>query len=235
MHKLIQQPEIFTNGFIDILNNGQVNASARIVRLYTGEPERLIIPISLYSGISANNFQYSTAWNSMPQNDHLLNQFINPMSGLVNMSAEDLLFFNKTDKLTRAGWIYHFGERLMSGFKAGAVSDPQTGKPVNFLNSFATTGLYLQTGAWERTNNDTPGICWLALRYHWCYSHPATLASFMPNIYTNGIYTGYSLGVGIDINKLVNLRAIYYKYLKRPEIDYSLPIYQFSFNYSLKS
>src|SRR5436190_16147424 len=51
------KPEIFTNGFIDIINNGQINASARFIRLYIGEPGRFAIPLSLYSGVSANNFQ----------------------------------------------------------------------------------------------------------------------------------------------------------------------------------
>ena len=30
------KPEIFTSGFIDIINNGQVNASARFIRLFIG-------------------------------------------------------------------------------------------------------------------------------------------------------------------------------------------------------
>ena len=30
------KPEILTSGFIDIVNNGQVNASARFIRLFVG-------------------------------------------------------------------------------------------------------------------------------------------------------------------------------------------------------
>jgi len=30
------KPEILTSGFIDIINNGQVNASARFIRLFIG-------------------------------------------------------------------------------------------------------------------------------------------------------------------------------------------------------
>lgn len=40
------------------------------------------------------------------------------------------------------------------------------------------------------------------------------------------------MGFGIEINNLVNIKGIYYKYTKKPEIEYGLPIYQFSFNYS---
>ena len=40
--------------------------------------------------------------------------------------------------------------------------------------------------------------------------------------------------LGVEIDSLVNIKVRYYKYTKKPEIDYSLPIYQFSFNYSMK-
>ncbi|MEO6583936.1 MAG: hypothetical protein ABIO05_06410 [Ferruginibacter sp.] len=33
------------------------------------------------------------------------------------------------------------------------------------------------------------------------------------------------------INNLVDIKSIYYKYVKAPEIDYGLPIYQFTYNY----
>jgi len=229
------KPEIFTNGFIDIMNNGQVNASARFIRLCIGEPGRLAIPLSLYSGVSANNFQNQSSPAGGPKsNDHLVNGYINPLSGLVNLSMDGVLFFKKTEKVTKAGLLYHTGERVLNGYKTGLVSNPQTGKPVNFLNSFATLGLYFQTGAWERSNAKNVGVFWLVIRYHICYTNPSQIRDFLPDIQTNGVYSGYSLGFGIEINTLVNIKAIYYKYIKQPEIDYSLPIYQFSFNYSLK-
>ena len=79
------------------------------------------------------------------------------------------------------------------------------------------------------------GIFWLALRYIACYTNPAQIKAFLPDVKTNGIYHGYAVGFGVEINNLVNLKAIYYKYSKQPEIEYALPIYQFSFNYSLKN
>ncbi|HQX95819.1 MAG: hypothetical protein IPH34_10640 [Chitinophagaceae bacterium] len=231
----VPKPEIFTSGFIDIINNGQVNASARFIRLFIGEPGKLSIPLSFYSGVSANNFQNQTGANGLLRsNDHLVTQYINPLSGLINISSDGNVFFKKTEKATKAGWLYHFGERVMTGFKTGQANNPQTGKPVNFLNSFASSGLYFQTGAWERTNSKNVGVCWLAMRYHICYTNPQQIRSFLPDISTNGVYMGYSMAFGVEINNLVNLKVIYYKYTKEPEIDYSLPIYQFSFNYSLK-
>jgi hypothetical protein len=229
------KPEIFTNGFIDVMNNGQVNASARFIRLYIGEPGKLAIPLSLYSGVSANNFQNQNTATGSRSNDHLVNQYINPLSGLINLSIDGIVYLKKTERVTKTGVLYHVGERVLTGYKTGLATNPQTGKPVNFLNSFGTLGLYLQTGAWERSNSKNVGVFWLATRYHIMYSNSKQIKEFLPDVQTNGLYHGYSLGFGVEINNLVNLKAIYYKYSKAPEIDYGLPIYQFSFNYSFKN
>ena len=74
----------------------------------------------------------------------------------------------------------------------------------------------------------------MAFRYHICYTNPNQIAVFLPGTITNGIYDGYSIGFGVEINNVVNLKAIYYRYIKQPENEYSIPIYQFSFNYTLK-
>ncbi len=231
-----QQPEIFTAGFIDIMNNGQVNASARFIRLRIGEPGKFSIPLSFYGGVSNNTFQSQAGSGAIIRsNEQLINQYINPLSGLINISADDILYFSKTKSLTKAGLIYQIGERVLTGYRVGPASNPQTGKPSNFLNSFATAGLVFQTGAWERNNDKNMGIFWLACRYIACQSSNKSIKEFLPDIQTNGFYHGYSVGFGIEINSLVSLKAVFYKYLKQPEMDYSLPIYQFSFNYSLKN
>jgi hypothetical protein len=230
------KPEIFTNGFIDIINNGQVNASARFIRLYIGEPGKFAIPLSIYGGVSANNFQNNTNPVILKSNDHLVTNYINPLSGLINLSVDGVIFKKRAkEKITKVGLLYHIGERVLTGFKAGPVTSPGTGKSVSFFNSFASVGLYFQTGAWERTNAKNVGVFWIALRYIGCYSNPTQIKSFLPDIQTNGIYLGFSPAFGIQINNLINLKIIYYKYTKKPEIDYSLPIYQFSLNYSLKN
>lgn len=228
------KPEIFTSGFIDIINSGQLNASARFIRLYIGEPGKFAVPLSLYSGVSSNNFK--TAHSSLQRNnDELVTNFINPLSGLANISIEGLILFKKrSEKVTKAGFLYHFGERVLTGVRIGPPNYPTTGKPVNFLNSFASTGLYFQTGAWERNNSKNVGVSWFAIRLIGCYTNASQIKEFLSSIKTNGVYTGYSLAWGVEITKLVNIKVVYYKYTKKPEIDYSLPIYQFSFNYTMK-
>ena len=68
-------PEIFSSGFVDIMNNGQINASARLIKLYIGEQRRFSIPISFYSRVSNNNFQQQTP-TFTKSNDHLVNHNI---------------------------------------------------------------------------------------------------------------------------------------------------------------
>lgn len=229
------KPEILTSGFIDIINNGQVNASARFIRLYIGEPGKLAIPLSIYSGVSSNNFQNQQLPGGQRSNEQLAANFINPLSGLANISVDGVVFFRKQPvSITRMGFLYHGGIRVLTGYRAGPVTDPSTGKPVNFLNSYGTGGLYYQTGAWERNNSRNLGIFWLAARYIICKTGERQLREILPAISTNGFYHGWSLAWGVEINNLVNLKLIYYKYVKRPELDYSLPIYQFSFNYTLR-
>lgn len=229
------KPEILSSGFIDIANNGQVNASARFIRLFIGEPGKVAIPLSIYSGVSANSFQNPQSPTGQRNNDHLVNQFINPLSGLANLSVDGVMFSKKKkDKLTKAGFMYHGGFRVLTGYRTGPITNPTTGKPINFFNSFGSTGLYFQTGAWERNNSKNVGVFWLAARYIACKSSDKQLKELMPDIQTNGFYHGWSFGWGVEINNLVNIKVVYYKYVKKPEIEYSLPIYQFSFQYSAK-
>jgi len=235
------KPEIFTSGFIDIINSGQVNASARFVRLLIGEPGNtskdragFAIPLSLYSGVSSNNFQNNQS-AFQRNNDILVTNFINPLSGFANISIDGVAFFKKkTTKVTKAGLLYHVGERILTGVRTGAINNPSSGKPVNFLNTFGAMGFYFQTGAWDRNNSKNLGLSWFAFRYIGCYTNPRQLREFLPDINTNGFYHGWSLAWGVEINNFVNIKVVYYKYVKKPEIDYALPIYQFSFNYTLK-
>lgn len=238
-----QKPELFTSGFIDIFNSGQVNASARFLRLNIGEPGKFSVPLSIYSGVSSNNFQTQSQGVYAPKtNSQLIVDYINPLSGLINVSSESILFFKKTGKITKPGFSYQIGERLLTGFRTVHENEEEHSGdekiiPVNFFNTFGSVGLYFQTGAWEKNNreeNET-GLFWLSLRFIACYTSPKQIKNFLPDTETSGIYTGYSFGFGVEINSVVNIKVLYYKYIKQPEIEYYPSIYQFSFNYCLKN
>jgi hypothetical protein len=63
----------------------------------------------------------------------LVVNFINPLSGLANISIDGAAFFKmKSQKVTKTGLLYHFGERVLTGIRTGQVGNPTTGKPHNF-------------------------------------------------------------------------------------------------------
>jgi hypothetical protein len=234
-NKTNAKPEILTSGFIDIINNGQVNAAARLIRLMIGEPGQLTIPLSVYSGVSSNNFQNTMLAGGQRLNDQVVTNFLNPLSGLFNVSLEGLKYFKKRKPgITQSGILYHAGIRLLTGYRNNTGSGFVTGKPINFLNEFATGGFYFQTGAWEKNNDRNMGICWMAFRYITCKSSGKQLRLIEPGIRSNGFYHGWSFAWGIDITQLLNVKFIFYDYARKPEWESSPAIYQFSFSYSLK-
>ena len=61
---------------------------------------------------------------------------------MVNVSIEGIAFCKRDSlKLTKLDYIYQIGERVLNGIRIGDLRDPLTGKPTNFLNSFATAGV----------------------------------------------------------------------------------------------
>ncbi len=228
------KPEILTSGFIDVTSTGQVNASARLLRLFIGEPGGKGIPVSIYSGVSSNSFQ-NQQFGGVRTNEQLGNNLINPLGGLINFSMEGLFLINKKNyRVTASGLIYQFGARLLSGYRAGAITDPGTGRPVNFLNSLGAGGIYFQTGAWEKNNSRNMGIFWLTGRYIISNSGKEPLRTIFPKLLHEGLFQAWSAGWGIDINNFVNIKMLFYKYMNKPSEELADSIYQFSFTYALK-
>lgn len=228
------RPELFNAGFIDVVSNGQVAASARLVRLQLGEVNKFSLPLSVYGGVSNPQFQSSGSFLALRGNEHLVNQFMIPLSGLINFSVEGIRLFTGKSQVTKFGLLYQAGERVLFGNRSQPGSNAGN-RPHHFLNTYGVAGLYFQTGAWERGNQRNMGICWLAMRYHLCHSGIDQLRIFLPLLSGNGIYSGYSMGMGINVGSLINVKAIYYQYSKAPEPDYLQPIYQFSFNYTMNT
>ncbi len=228
------KPEVLNAGFIDVMPTGQVNASARLVRIYIGEPGKFSIPLSLYSGVSANNFQNQQNPMASRINDQLVSHYINPMSGLINLSVQGTnLLHRQPGRISGAGITYQLGERLLTGYKSGQPGDPATGRPVNFMNTVAAAGLYVQTGAWEK-NINTTGVCWLSVRYIVSHSGNGPLNEFSDFEGVKGICKAWSAGWGIDISNVLNVKMVVYKYIDVPGEIFRNPVYQFTFNYSMK-
>jgi hypothetical protein len=228
-----RKPEIFNSGFLDIANNGQVNASARMLRLYIGEPQKFAIPLSVYAGVSAQQFQPGSGSITFRSNEHLSGALINPLAGLLNFSFDNVLFSEegKMD-ITAAGIIYHAGFRVLTGYFFSEPNDPRFGKPVNFVNLVGAGGFLLRTGAWEKSDKDNMGVFWISARYIGSHSPRDILGQFYPGI-VYSFYHGWSVGGGIEINNLLNLKLVFYRYVQAPLFADSNSFCQFSFHYAL--
>jgi hypothetical protein len=222
--------EVFNSGFIDIQNSGQVASSMRFLKLNIGEPNKFYLPLSIYCGVAGNPIQ-SNSNSQVKTNEHLVTGFINPTSGLINFSFEDILFMPYSKASTKFGISYQLGARVMHGIKQDTINKLPIFSTVNFVNNYLSAGVYFQTQAWEREKNGDVGTFWISTRFHLIRTGLRQLQLFLPNLSSNGIYTGYSIGFGVHINKSVDLKAIYYNYLKKPEINYYNSLYQFSMNY----
>ncbi len=222
-----KKPELFNSGFIDFQNSGQMNASARVFKLYIGEPKKFMLPLSVYSGVSGNNLNTGNASGSKGSEQMILG-LINPMSGLVNLSTDNSLRFNKRAKsITGLFFVYQLGEKLITGQQAYTL------KNFSFFSTFATTGLLFQTGAWEKDKEKNMGIFWLLARYH-VVSLPnsfQSLSGYPPN---KKNFNGFSIGIGIEINTVLNIKSYYYHYIKPGTTDFEIPVYQLTFNYSIR-
>ena len=50
-----------------------------------------------------------------------------------------------------------------------------------------------------------------------------------------GLFKGYSIGMGIEINNVLNIKSYYYRYINPGASIFDIPIFQLTFNYSMKN
>lgn len=222
-----KKPELFNSGFIDFQNSGQMNASARVFKIYIGEPKKFMLPVSVYSGVSGNNYNTGNNINSRGSEQMILG-LINPMSGMFNLSTDNTFRFKgKSKSLTGFSVVYQLGEKMVSGQQAITL------KSFNFFSTYANSGLLFQTGAWEKDKEKNMGVFWVLLRYHIVQTSNTffKLSGYPPD---KEIFKGYSIGMGIEINNVLNIKSYYYRYIHPGADIFDIPIFQLTFNYSMK-
>ena len=218
-----KKPEILTNGFVDLMNSGQMNASARLFKLYLGEPEKFVVPISLYIGVTGNNLAPPPR-----SNEPLLLNIVNPLSGIMNISVDGTHFlWKKGEPLTNLGLLYQAGGRLLS------YNNMISFQTVTFMNGFANAGLLFRTGAWEKNKTDNMGIFQTSFKVLVIGTN--TLIEEFLNISDdeNKLWA-WSIGFGLEINKVVSIKTFYYRYLGLNNDLSKIPVYQLSFNYFMR-
>ncbi len=221
-----KKPELFNSGFIDFQNSGQMNASARVFKIYIGEPKKFMLPISIYSGVSGNN--PNSGNTTSKGSEQMILGLINPMSGIFNLSTDNTFRFKKNTKsITGISFVYQLGEKMITGQQTFTL------KSFNFFSTYANSGLLFQTGAWEKDKEKNMGVFWLLFRFHVVNISNTfqKLSGYPPN---NNFFKGFSIGTGIEINNVLNIKSYYYRYINPGADIFDIPIFQLTFNYSMK-
>ena len=229
--------EVLNSGFIDLLNNGQVSAAARFVRLQIGEPHKFHIPLSIYGGISNQAFNNNAMYYGEQQGQQLLEGLlINPLAGLINFSVENIRLRKQAKpNVTKIGYLYQVGTRVLTGYFQSTNSYTGSLIPFNFLNNYVAVGGYFQTGAWEKSRDGNMGVCWFALRYIQSISSKNSIQKLVDNVAKNSRMQGCAFGMGVEINQLLHVKAVVYQYLKGLLPGSNPTLYQVTFHYSLKT
>ena len=218
-----QKPEILSGGFIDFVQTGQMNASARLMRLYIGEPGKFQVPVSIYTGVSANSL------SAYRQNEDFVLNLINPGSGIFNMCFDgtNKLAGIKT-KVTSLQLQYQVGFRFLS------VYDRRLFKNSTFFNAIGSLGLTFVTGAWEKNKANNIGVFWLNVRGLCSNNPPSVINSILEEKVIQNLL-GYSVGMGIEISQATNVKIFYFRFLNNRSIAaFTPPFIQLSFNYSMR-
>ncbi len=207
---------VFAGGTLDILQGGQMNASARLFQLYLGKPGGRRLPLSISTGVMAG------ALAGYPLHDEGVSLLVNPAGGLLNMRVEG------DRRLTGDG---NLRVQLQGAVRLLNLFDPAAFVNYRFVNALAGGGLIWMTAAWEEGREKDPGICWCSLRLfgsaapEWLFSDYLQ-TRFFP------VLLGVAAGVGVDISQRLQVRTSYFRFCNtRGEAVFREPVIQLSFSY----
>ncbi|WP_276374312.1 hypothetical protein [Chryseolinea sp. H1M3-3] len=189
-----QDVETFSRGFIDYGFEGQLQATAELIKINIGEINKLYLPIYLLVG--ATNGEIGT--NEI--NKQAVLNLISPIGGVLNVSTN--LYVNLIRSESKITFI-----KLAAFGAAKGI----TGRDINtgdskFIPSFMFDGgLFLQTGAWL-ANEDYKegGVAWLQVRYMASIMSQSDLETFFGE--DAEIPQGPRIEAGILIKDKVNIK-----------------------------
>ena len=215
--------EILSGGFVDVVQNGQMNASARLFRLYIGEPGKFQLPLTLYTGVTANHFTNARATEDM------VISLINPGTGVFNLSMDGIHHLvGKKESLTSLKFQYQTGVRYLN------VYNKILYRNTSFFNLITAMGFTFITGAWERNRINNLGLFWLNLRALYSLNPSYALEEFFNSPINHNIM-GLSGGMGIENSQALNVKIFYFHFLTNREFSaFTQPYLQLSFNYTLR-
>ncbi len=216
--------QILKSGFVDVLTDGNIQASARLMRINIGEIDKFYIPFYIYTGVAGN------AFGSEKANETTVANLLNPIGGIVNLSINQLHNLIPSEGITKLRFTYQLGARVVSN------KDTVTLETSSFFNSLGNVGLFFQTGAWTPDDPTNMGIFYLQAKLSGSLSSDSKLKQiFGAENIENNYFIGYSIDAGIEINKVINIKLGVYQYTNNQAISLLKdPIVKLSVDYSIK-
>lgn len=235
LRRSVEMPDWLSAGMMEVGQGGQLQAAARVVRLFIGEPGKWQLPLSLYSGVAQPGVGAMGSPGSLARsNESITWQLYSAWSGLINLGFEGQRRGLNWGAQSGLRFVFQFGERILSEYRMDAPSDSLTGKQQLLWNHYLLTGWVVHTGAWERSDPRNLGRGWVMFRGHLHYSSPDDLRWLFPISRLRGVYGGGSLAVGIEVSRVVHVRAVVCWPWLRPEWSVPRSLTQFSFQYNWK-
>jgi hypothetical protein len=215
--------EFLSRGLLDLHVNGQVEASAQMVRIRIGEPNGFNVPFYLLVGATRSAFGDDQA------NEATVTDLINPTGGLVNGSFQaDLPVWRSASEITFVRLAGSGGGRLVSG--RSTLEDELK----VFGAGYADGGILFQTGAWEADGSYLKGgMAWVQARY---------AASFIPSEKREEMFgllstnpSGIRIEGGILIQDRVNVKlGAYLPQTGRDLPTLGAPAWRLALDYNVK-
>lgn len=216
--------QFLKNGFVDFLSDGNIQASARLLRINIGERNKFYLPFFIYTGASGN------AFGEDKLNKTTVSNLLNPTGGTINLSFNGLQNLIKGDGITKLKFAYQLGGRILNG------KDSLTQENKTFFNGFGNIGLFFQTGAWTPDDPDNMGIFYFQAKLISSISGKDNFSKiFGTHSVTNDYLLGYSVDAGIEINKVINVKLGIYQYTNNQNVSlFKDPVVKFSLDYSFQ-
>jgi len=216
--------QVLKNGFVDFVSDGNIQASARLLRINIGERDKFYLPLFIYTGASGKTFGQDKL------NQTTVSNLLNPIGGALNVSFNGLKDLINGSEITKLKFAYQFGGRLVNG------SDSITKDNMNFFNGFANVGFFFQTGAWTPDDPTNMGVFYLQAKFTSSFSSKSNLEQvFGKSVLDKSYFIGYSVDAGIEIDKIISLKLGLYQYINNANISLlKNPVVKISLDYTFK-
>jgi hypothetical protein len=217
-------PQFLKSGYVDFLTDGNIQASANLLRINIGDKNGFYLPFFIYTGVAGN------AFGSDSLNSTTVTNLLNPIGGTINLSFNGLQNLTKSETVWKLKFAYQVGGRLLNG------KDSLTQANFNFFNGFGNIGFFLQAPAWTPDDPSNMGIFYVQTKFISSISTQDNYQKlFGPQSISSSFLLGYSIDAGIEINQVIDVKLGIYQYVNEKNVSLlKNPVVKFSLNYSTK-